>query len=196
MTLLSAALLLFLVMDPFGNIPFFIAALKPVDPKRHIRVIIREMLIALAALIIFLFVGQYLLNLLHITRPALNITGGVVLFLIAIKMIFPTAGHGENGVKDEEPFIVPLAIPYVAGPSAMATVLLIVTREPSRSMEWLAAVALAWFGTALVLSCSGVLARMLGRKALTAIERLMGMLLVGIAIQMIMDGIKLFVKTL
>ena len=193
MTVFSAALLLFLVMDPFGNIPFFVSALKPVDRARRTRVILRELLIALAVLVTFLFTGQHILEVLGISDPALTVAGGTVLFLIAVKMVFPPSeGAGREEVSGE-PFIVPLAIPYVAGPSTMAALLLIMNREPSRSMEWLLALLSAWFATGLILLLSSLFARLLGDKALIAIERLMGMLLVAIAIQMLMTGVARFI---
>ena len=195
MTIFSAALLLFLVMDPFGNIPFFISALKDVEEKRRTRIIIRELLIALAVLVVFLIGGQHLLAALQISEPALTAAGGTVLFLIAGKMIFPTPGATAEERSSGEPFIVPLAVPYVAGPSALAAVLLIMNREPARWVEWLAALALAWFCSGLIISSSGVLARLLGEKVLIAIERLMGMLLVAIAVQMIMTGVAKFIAT-
>ncbi len=194
MTILSAALLLVLVMDPFGNIPFFVSALQGVEPARHKRIIARELLIALAALVLFLFVGQHLLDVLHVSGAALTTAGGVVLFLIAVKMVFPPQGGHAAEAIDGEPFIVPLAIPYVAGPSSLASVLLIMNREPERWPEWLVAVVLAWLVTGLVLSTSGFLARVLGRKGLIAIERLMGMLLVAMAIQMVMTGVRQFLE--
>jgi len=195
MTILSAALLLFLVMDPLGNIPLFLAALKNVPSERRTKVIIRELLIALGMMIIFLFSGQAFLSALHISEPALTATGGVILFLIAIKMIFPTASHNENN-NDDEPFIVPLAIPYIAGPSALATLLLIMNGEPARWPEWLAALFGAWFVTGIILLSAGFLAKILRNRGLIAIERLMGMILVAIAIQMLMNGIAEFAEVL
>lgn len=195
MTIFSAAMLLFLVMDPFGNIPLFMTALQGIDPARHTRIIVRELFIALGVLVLFLFTGQYLLNVFDISEPALTAAGGTVLLLIAIKMIFP----GPRGLSVEapvgEPFIVPLAVPYVAGPSAMATVLLIMSREPGRWPEWLAAVGIAWIVSGLIISMSGLLARILGQRVLIAIERLMGMLLVAVAIQMLMTGVARFIES-
>jgi multiple antibiotic resistance protein len=193
MTIFSAAMLLFLVMDPFGNIPLFMTALGNVDPDRHTRIIVRELLIALGVLVVFLFLGQYLLRLLQIGETALTAAGGTVLLLIAIKMIFPRSGGLSEETPDGEPLIVPLAIPYVAGPSAMAAVLLIMTREPARWPEWLVAVVLAWLVSGIIIVASGPLIRLLGRKVLTAIERLMGMLLVAVAIQMLMSGVAQFI---
>src|SRR2546430_1283020 len=127
MTLVSAALLLFLVMDPLGNIPFFITALKTVDPARRRLVVGRELLIALVVLVFFLFAGPYILKLLDISEPALTVAGGVILFLIALRMIFPSGDKPLHEDVDGEPFVVPLAIPYVAGPSTLATELLLMS---------------------------------------------------------------------
>lgn len=194
MTIISASLLLFLVMDPFGNIPFFISALKNVDPKRYRKIIIRELLIALSVLMLFLFGGHYILRVLGISEPSLTISGGIILFLIAIKMIFPgPGGHHEEDVEGE-PFIVPLAIPYVAGPSAMAAILLITSQEPGRWPEWMLALLLTWFVSGLIIFSSTFFIRFLGKRGLIAIERLMGMILITISVQMLMTGIVKFIK--
>jgi len=196
MTILSASLLLFLVMDPFGNIPFFISALKNVDPKRYKRIVLRELFIALAILLIFLFFGHYILKFLGISEPSLTISGGIILFLIAIKMIFPS-GNGLHGEEVEgEPFIVPLAIPYVAGPSAMASILLLTGREPDRLPEWLIAVLVTWFVAGLIIFSSTFFIRFFGKRGLIAIERLMGMILITISVQMLMSGIVEFISIL
>src|SRR5947209_1223025 len=147
MTIASAALLFFLVMDPLGNIPFFLSALKDVAPARRTFVLLRELLVALSVMVAFLFAGQSLLGLLHISEPALTIAGGVILFLIALRMVFPSP---EKSMQEElagEPFIVPLAIPYVAGPSLLAAELLLMSREPARWPEWLMALTLAWLAS-------------------------------------------------
>lgn len=196
MTLLSAFLLLFLVMDPLGNIPLYLTALKNVPDERRWKVIARELLIALLIMVIFLFGGQYFLSALKISEPALTATGGVVLFLIAIKMIFPPVGAEAQIQNDDEPFIVPLAIPYVAGPSSLATLILIMNSEPSRWPEWLAALLAAWFVTGVILLAASPLAKVLRNRGLIAIERLMGMILVALAIQMLMNGIAEFIATL
>ncbi len=196
MTLLSAALLLFLVMDPLGNIPLYLTALKNVPAARRWKVIARELLIALLIMVAFLFGGQYFLSALQISEPALTATGGVVLFLIAIKMIFPPIGAEANIQNHDEPFIVPLAIPYVAGPSSLATLILIMNSEPTRWPEWLAALLAAWFVTGVILLAASPLAKLLRNRGLIAIERLMGMILVALAIQMLMNGIAQFLATL
>jgi len=188
MTIVSVAVLMFLVMDPLGNIAFFIAALASVDPKRQRLVIVRELLIALVVLVIFLFAGRSFLQLLAISADALTVAGGVILLLIALRMIFPAA---EKPLKENvagEPFIVPLAIPYVAGPSAMATELLLMNREPERWPEWLLAIILAWIGSSLILFFASGLRRYLTDRGLIAVERLMGMVLVTVAVQMLLTG--------
>ncbi len=191
MTIFSAALLLFLVMDPLGNIPLYLTALKNVPSQRRTKVIFRELLIALLVMVVFLFSGQAFLSALHISEPALTATGGVILFLIALKMIFPQGDDGTSK-NEEEPFIVPLAIPYVAGPSALATLLLIINGEPDRWPDWLMALFAAWAITGAILLMAGPLAKVLRNRGLIAIERLMGMILIAIAIQMLLDGIAEF----
>jgi multiple antibiotic resistance protein len=188
MTTFSAAILLFFVMDPIGNIPLFLAALRPVAPQRRLFIVGRELLIAYGLLVGFLYAGRPLLSALGISEPALTMAGGIVLFLIALKMVFPET-HGRLGeTVTGEPFVVPLAIPYVAGPSALATVLLMTSRDPGRHVEWLAAVSLAWAASAAILLMAARLSSFLGDKGILAIERLMGMVLVASAVQMFLDG--------
>ncbi len=194
MTVISAAVLLFLVMDPLGNVPMFISALKSVQAERQNTVIVRELLIALLLLVIFLFVGQYLLSWFHITGPALTVSGGVILFLIAIRMVFPSVEKPLQENIEGEPFIVPLAVPYVVGPSAIATVMLMMSQNPARWPEWLAAVFLAWLASSIILFFATKLKRFLSQKVLIAIERLMGMLLITLAVQMLMTGIDQFMQ--
>lgn len=194
--MLSAFLLLFLVIDPIGNVPFYLSALKHVEPKRQNRVILRELLVAFTAMIVFLFAGQFLLKWLQISEPALTISGGVVLFLIALRMVFPSPEASMREDLAGEPFIVPLAIPYVAGPSVLATELLLMSREPNRWPEWLAAVTLAWLATAVILLLGSRLRKLLGERVLIALERLMGMVLVALAVQMFLSGLQRFVQGL
>jgi multiple antibiotic resistance protein len=194
MTIHSAAILLFLVMDPLGNVPVFLAVLKDVSPQRKKLIIFRELLISLLVLMIFLFFGRHILNLLQISGPSLSIAGGIVLFLIALRMIFPIQQSGLGLSQEKEPFIVPLAIPLVAGPSAIASVLLMVAREPERISAWLIALIIAWIATAGILVASTYLSRALGQRGLTAIERLMGMILTTIAVEMFLQGLKKFMS--
>jgi multiple antibiotic resistance protein len=189
MTLVSAAVLLFFVMDPLGNVPLFLATLRAVDPARRSAIVRRELAIALAILLVFLFVGPSLLASLHVSRAALTASGGIVLLLIAVRMIFPTETRSMREEVTSEPFIFPLAVPYVAGPSVMATELLLMSQEPGRWPVWIAAVVLAWSASAVILYFSGGLQRLLGDRALTAMERLMGMLLVMVAVEMLLQGV-------
>ena len=189
MTVLSAALLLFLILDPLGNIPVFLSVLKPLPPKRQRIVLARELLIALVVLMGFLWGGKYALELMHLRQESVAIAGGIVLFLIGIRMIFPRPEGLMGELPGGEPFIVPLAIPLVAGPSGMAAVMLMGSNEPHRLGEWSLALLLAWAATAAILLCAPLLYRLLGRRALSAVERLMGMLLVMISVQMLLDGV-------
>lgn len=194
MTVLSAAVLLFLVMDPFGNIPLFLATLQHVPKKRQRIVVVRELFIALVALVAFLFTGPQILKILHISEPALGLAGAIILFLISLKMVFPQMAFGFDEGPEGEPFVVPLAIPFVAGPSALAAVLFIMSQEPSRWPEWLLAVVLAWALSAVILFLSSGFERILGKRGLIAIERLMGMLLITISVEMFMTGLAAFLN--
>ncbi len=194
MTVLSAALLLFLILDPLGNIPVFLSVLKPLAPRRQRIVVVRELLIALAVLMLFLWGGKYALELMHLRQESVAIAGGIVLFLIGVRMIFPRPEGLMGELPGGEPFIVPLAIPLVAGPSGMAAVMLMGSNDPSRLGDWSLALLLAWSATAIILFSATVLYKWLGRRVLTAIERLMGMLLVAISVQMVLDGIGTYLK--
>jgi MarC family membrane protein len=152
------------------------------------------MLIALFVLLVFLFAGPYILRILHITEPSLTTAGGIVLFIIALKMIFPSRDGNEGDVLNNEPFIVPLAVPYIAGPSTIATVMLIMSKEPDRWKEWTAALVAAWFCSGLILIFSARIKELLGEKPVIALERLMGMILTAIAVEMIMNGIFRFIQ--
>ncbi|MEM1042803.1 MAG: YhgN family NAAT transporter [Bacteroidota bacterium] len=185
---LAAAIVLFFVMDPLGNAPLFLSLLKDLGPKRRRFIIVRELLIALAILLTFLFFGQGLLNLLALEQESVTIAGGIVLMIIGLRMIFPT----EEGVMGDtgggEPFIVPLAVPLVAGPSALATLILMVRSEPGAMGKWTLALLMAWGASAAVLSAAPLLYRLLKQRGLSALERLMGMLLIMIAVQMLVNG--------
>lgn len=190
MSTVSAGILLFLIMDPLGNIPIFLSLLKGVAPERRRRVLLRELLIALLVLFAFLLGGQYILKILQLKQESVSIAGGIILFLIGVKMVFPPKdggifGHSEGG----EPFIVPMAIPGVAGPSAMAALLLMTNTQPGKLPQWALALFAAWFATALILWSATYLYRLLGESVLTALERLMGMILIALSVQMLLDGI-------
>jgi multiple antibiotic resistance protein len=189
MDTLSATLLLLTIMDPLGNVANFISGLRTVPPERRIPVIARELIIALIILLAFLFCGRWLLSLLHLQADALFISGGIVLFLIALKMIFPPSGREREEVT-LEPFIVPLATPLIAGPSVLATLLVLVSSQPEAMWRWLVALLSAWAITAVILLLSPFISRVLKQKGSMAVERLMGMLLVMVAVQMFLNGLK------
>jgi MarC family membrane protein len=192
----SAVVLLLLVCDPFGNVPLFISALRDVPRKRRRRVILRECLIAFVVLTVFVFVGQPFLDLLGLSEPSLQIGGAAVLMLVAIRMVFPSPegvfGHAPGG----EPFIVPLAVPALAGPSALATVLLLVSRDPQRTWAWVAAIAVVMTISAVILAFAERLQHWLGERVTVAFERLMGLVLAAIAVELMLRGIKSFVAQL
>lgn len=183
-------------MDPLGNVPVFNAVLSKLDRSRRIKVVARELIIAFFVLLGTLFVGDLLLAFLGLTQPSLNIAGGVLLFIISLRMIFPSRpDHGDEAM-DEEPFIVPLAVPLIAGPSTIAVLLLLSSSQPGRILEWVVALFLAWLGTTILLLGSSKLLDIIGTRGSLALERLMGMILVILATQMLLDGIRDFVATL
>lgn len=193
----SAALILVLVMDPLGNIPVFLSLLKHVDPARRVIVIVRECSIAFAVLLVFVFTGRQFLGLLGLSDSSLNIAGGVILFLIALRIIFkhPEGVFGDSA-HEGEPFIVPLAIPSIAGPTAIATVVLLVSRAPERIMEWVVALAVAMAFTLALLLFAERLSKLIGERGLRALERLMGLILTAVAVEMLLRGIEAFVRQL
>ncbi len=187
----SLSFSLFLLMDSIGNVPIFISVLKKIEPKRQRKIIFRELLIALVILIIFHFIGEGILTLLGIGQHTVMIAGGIILFLIAIRMIFPSGHKYEEGLVSSEPFIVPLAIPLIAGPAALAAVMLYSSQESSGIV--IGAICIAWVASTLVLLSSTYLAKALGMRGMIALERLMGLILTMIAIQMLVEGIDLFI---
>lgn len=194
MSIASAALLLFLILDPLGNIPVFLSLLRGLPPRRQRIVLARELLIALVVLMLFLWGGKYALELMHLREESVSIAGGIVLFLIGIRMIFPPPEGLMGEMPEGEPFIVPMAIPLVAGPSGMAAVILMGSNDPSRLGDWSLALMIAWAATAAILFSATYLYKWLGQRALVAVERLMGMLLVAISVQMLMDGIAAYLQ--
>lgn len=192
----SAVVILLLVADPLGNIPVFVALLQNVEPARRVLVIVRECAIAFAVLVVFMLFGRDILALLGLSDRSLNIAGGVILFLIALRMVFREHENIFGGLPEGEPFIVPLAIPSIAGPAAIATVILLVSRAPHRMLEWSAAIALAMVVSLLVLLFAERITRLVGARGLYAFERLMGLILTAVAVEMLLRGIEGFVRKL
>ena len=194
-TFLSATILLVLITDPIGNIPIFANGLKHVAPERRARVILREILIAFALLLTFMFVGESFLRVMNLSELSLQIGGGVILFLIALRMVFPPPASNVDDLV-AEPLIVPLAVPAIAGPSALATVLLLVSQQPERRLEWIAALCVTMLVSAVVLVLAERVQRIIGTRLVVAVERLMGLVLVSVAIEMMLRGFKVFAQQL
>ena len=190
MSVLSATLLLFLVLDPLGNIPTFMVILKGVEPRRRTRIIVRELCIALAVLVVVLFGGRYVLAAMAISQPAVRIAGGLILLIIALIMIFSDASRIVPPAQEGEPLMVPLAIPLFAGPSTMSTLILLMAQEPQRWPEWLGALCIAWGVSMALMLLSGPLSKLLGNRGLSALQSLMGMILTTVAVNMFIDGIR------
>ena len=195
MDIVASAVLLFLIMDPLGNIPLFLSVLKGVPEARRGHVLRRELFIALAALLLFLAIGSAVLDFLRLSQEAIGIGGGVILFLIALRMIFPHEGAKMSASYNGEPLIVPLAIPMIAGPSSLAMVMLMREQANGDWVSMLLVVALAWVCTAIILLSSKYLFRILGERGLIAIERLMGMVLIIMSVQMLLEGIAKYLQS-
>lgn len=189
-TLWATAITLFLIMDPLGNVPIFLIVLERVAEHRRRYIILRELIIALIVMLLFLFAGPAMLRTLGISPEVVAIAGGLVLLIIAIRMIFPLRGSSVMGDDDEdhgEPLLVPLAIPLLAGPSLLATLML---RANSGNIlqHTLPALLLAWAASAVILLASPFLYRIFGNRGLKAMERLMGMVLICISVQMLLNA--------
>ena len=195
LSIVSMAIVLFFVMDPLGNLPVFSSVLERVAPERRRRVLARELCIALAFLIIFLFVGRKLLELLHLQYEAIRVGGGIVLFLIALRLIFPPERGILGDTLEGEPLVFPLAVPLIAGPSAFATILFLVESGPDQRIAGLIAIVIAWAASAAILLTSSFILRVIGKRGILAMERLMGMLLVMLAIQMVLEGGRAFLAS-
>ena len=192
----SAVILLTLVIDPFGNVPLVNAMLGGVAAARRRLVILRECAIAFVILMAFMMAGRKVLEVMHLSETALSIAGGVILFMIAIRMVFahPEGAFGPQAVG--EPLIVPLAVPLIAGPSALATVMLLATREPGKLGLWAVAITVTMALATVILLAGDKLQRWLGDRAMQALARLMGLVLTAIAVEMLLGGIRQFVEGL
>lgn len=195
-SILSSALVLLFVIDPFGNVPIILSVLKDVPKEKKRRIIIRELLAGLTILFVFLFFGQQFLNIFGLQTEAVTIAGGVILFVIGIKLIFPPQGGQSIYGSEGEPFIVPIAVPMIAGPSALATLLVMAQTSPLDMLGLSLSVLLAWFITLVILLCAPFLLKLLKDKGLQALERLMGMLLLIMAVQMFINGLMSLLKTM
>lgn len=189
--ILSIAFPLFLLMDPIGNIPIYLAVLKDTKPDRKKKIILRELLIALMIIIAFCFIGNYILSVLQVQQYTVMIAGGIILFLIALQMIFPLGANSNHYAKSLDPLVVPLAVPLVAGPAVLAAVMLY-SHQTENKLVVVAGIVLAWIVTTAILISSTFLQRILKDRGIIALERLMGLILTLIAVQMFMHGITLY----
>lgn len=194
MEFFSVALMLFLIMDPVGNVSAFLNMVKDIPTSQRSWIVLREMLIALVAMLVFNFIGEYIFNILHLSETTVHLSAGLILFLVALKILFPTIDSPRNNLPEGEPFVIPLAIPLIAGPSLLATIMLFAHMEPSIPLM-LGAILSAWAAAVVVLLFAPQLKKYLGSNGLIACERLMGMVLILLAIQRFSEGVKLFVAT-
>ncbi|VWD12559.1 membrane protein [Burkholderia lata] len=197
-TFLSATVLLVLITDPLGNIPLFISAMRDVPRERRVKLILREVGIAFVILLFFMLVGDRFLRMMSLTDLSLRLGGGIVLFLIALRMIFPhpDGALGNDPRAGGEPFIVPLAIPALAGPSALATVMLLTSQGPGKMLEWVGALTVTMIVCAVTLVLAERIQQWIGERTVAAFERLMGLVLVAISVEMILGGVRVFVHQL
>jgi MarC family membrane protein len=193
-TIFSVAFSLFIILDAFGNIPLFLSLLKGIPRKRQTQIVIRELLIALFIIILFNYIGAWILDFLNLTQEIVQIAGGIILFLLSLRMLFPKekAKQEQEYEKITEPFIVPLAIPLLAGPAVLAAVILYSTQYDNIVM--ISAIVISWLATLLILVLSSFLTEILKNKGLIALERLMGFIMVLIASQMFLTGLKTFMR--
>lgn len=188
---LSALILLLLVLDPLGSLPIFIPIMRAVPKERRTKVAVREVGIAFCVLIAFMFLGDSFLEVMHLSERSLEVAGGVILMIIAIRMIFGSSGESAYGLEPgKEPFIFPLAVPLLAGPSAMATVLLLASRQPDKIWQWIGALSTAMLISGLTLVLADRIRKLLGDSVVSAIEKLMGLVLTAIAVEMVLAGLK------
>jgi MarC family membrane protein len=186
----SALILLLLVLDPLGSLPIFIPVMRQVAPERRAWVALREVGIAFAVLFVFMFVGEGFLRVMRLSERSLEVAGGVILLMVAIRMIFGGGGGAYGVAEGKEPLIFPLAVPLLAGPSAMATVLLLASRQPEHMASWIGALACAMAVSLLVLLLCNQIRRWVGDSVVSATEKLMGLVLTAIAVEMILAGLK------
>ncbi len=190
----SAFIVLLLVLDPLGNVPGVLALLRAVPQEQHRNLILVECAIAFLVLLVFMFTGRAFLGLIHLSEQSLEVAGGVILFVIAMRMVFPTPAGLFGDLKGKRPLIFPLAIPLIAGPSAMATVMLLGSRQPGQLLQWSMALLCAMLVTTLVLLGAPQLLRWLGEAVLSAFEKLMGLLLSAFAVEMILAGLRMYLS--
>ncbi len=194
-TVLGVAISLFFMLDPIGNVPVITALVKNFTPGRQRAIIIRESIVALFLMLLFLFFGKNIIAAIGVEQQALSMTGGVVLFLIGIRMSFSSSDESISGYDSEtEPFIVPIAIPFIAGPGVLAMLMLMMAKGVLTIWENLLALFIAWLATVVILVVGQILMKFLGPKGMDACQRLMGLALTAMAVQMFMNGFREFMR--
>lgn len=198
--IIATAGALLLVMDPPGNAPVVQGLMQHIEPRRRMRIMVREMFIVLGLLLLFFFLGEEILKWLGLSNGSLNLTGGIMLFLIAVGMVFPTVPSRTRSTDPvgEEPFIVPIAMPLIVGPAVISLVMMQAAMAYYGNMlaEGIIAMLLAWFASSVLMLFSGKILDCLGEKGTVALTRLMGTILVMIAVQMLLNGITEYIKSL
>ena len=195
-TIFSLSFTLFLLMDSIGNIPLFISILKDFPPQEQRKIIRRELLIALGVIVLFNFIGDFLMDLMQIKQETIFIAGGIILFMISINMVFPSVSSNREtrAAYSDAPLIVPLAIPLVAGPAVLAAV--IVYAQQEHPIIALSSIIIAWAASAAILTSATLLKKILGDRGLLACEKLMGLLLTLMAVQMCLKGFTIYLRDL
>jgi multiple antibiotic resistance protein len=189
------ALVLFLVTNPIGNCPAIIALIKDHSIKRQQKILLRESLFSMALAIFFLFLGEIFLGSLKIESYSLTLGGGILLFIVALKMIFSNNDETKEPVPKQDPFIVPIATPLLSGAGLM-TMIMLYSKQEGNDLKMLAAILIAWIGVTAVLVMAPYLQVFLGKRGMAALEQLMGMLLTMIAMGMLVKGMSSFITVL
>lgn len=195
MSTLALALTFFLVTNPIGNSPMILALIKDFSFERQKAIVFREAIFALFLALFFQFFGEFFLGLLNTKDFALTLTGGILLLAVALQMLFPKSESTQTQETKREPFIVPIATPLLSGPGLL-TIIMVNARTEANNFKIASAILIAWIGVTLVLVAAPYLQKLLGKRGLVALEQVMGLVLGLIAMQMIVNGIDLFVKTL
>ncbi|PSL20752.1 MarC family protein [Shimia abyssi] len=199
--LITAFFTLFVIIDPIGLMPMFVALTQGVPAQTRRAIAIRSCVISFGILALFAFLGEAVLGFIGISMPAFRIAGGALLFLTALDMLFERRtkrreDRAEEAEDDDhpDPSVFPIAIPLIAGPGSIATVILLAGQHPGVQTTFLVlGVALAVLVVCLVLFLmAGLFERALGRTGIVVVTRLLGMLLAALAVQFILEGLRDF----
>lgn len=193
MTLFQLAVILFLIVNPIGNVPTFLALLKGRSLADQQRILLREAFFSMCLALVFLFFGERFLCCFYVKDYALTVSGGIILFIVALGMIFPERGKADAEQR-EEPFLVPIATPLLSG-AGLLTMIILYSHQEDDLLKMSAAILLAWMAVGVVLVCSPYLQMLCGERGLAALEQLMGMLLMMMAVERLVHGVRLFLAS-